>query len=175
MSFQPIKLQSTADRSWTCDYRELAVNLPVETFNQMLASIAVLGEAAPRESERRAPRVKLSTQIEMVPWEEPDAGVNVRVHDLSLGGIGIFHNTRIPLDEQLVVRLPTGNGQSSLWLVDVIYWEPLAEDLFAIGAKFDRAISEAELVSRRAEVSKRANGVLARIGHALSWTMRKAS
>lgn len=151
------------------------MNLPADIFEHMLASIAVLGEAKPRQDERRAPRTKLSTQLQMTPWEDPEAAHSVRVHDLSMGGIGIFHSTRLRLDEQFVVRLPGGEAGSSLWMCDVIYWEPLAEDMFAIGAKFNRPISEAELSQHKADADRRHNGVLARITKAIHWPMRKAS
>lgn len=151
------------------------MNLPTDTFQQALASFAVLSEPVLRESDRRAPRTKLSAQLELTPWEDPASAHSVRIHDLSLGGIGIFHNTRLSLDEQFAIRLAASNEQSSLWLCDVIYWEPLAEDLYAIGAKFNRSISESQLSARRLECNRRFNGVLAKISHAIAWPLRKAS
>ncbi len=57
----------------------------------------------------------------------------------------------------------------------VVYWEPLAPDLFALGVHFDRLVSEAELADRAAEVSPAAAESPGVLGRLVAWTWRKAS
>jgi hypothetical protein len=152
------------------------MNLPDELFQRITESITIVGHDAPQSSgERRAPRVKLQTHVAVFPWSSPIDALSVRVRDISIGGIGILHARRMALDEQFVASLPCGGDHADehvLLLYTVVYWEPLAEDLFAIGARFERIVSEEELTpTQPAEaIARRPTAVpqnlVARLAHA---------
>ncbi len=155
-----------------------AMNLSDQMFSQITESITIVSRDEPRAADRRQPRVRLSSHLAVSLWSDPSAPLSVRVRDLSTGGIGIFHSQRISLDEQLVIRFPLPDGQTVLVLGKVVYWEPLAENLYGIGAQFERLMDEDEL-SEQADQNVRQHamqmGVMARITQAFARTWRIAS
>lgn len=183
------------------------MELPAPLFRQIADSIVtaddetVRGEAVQPPAEladgRSNPRFRASTHVAVYGWDEPAELGSVRVRDIGPGGLGIFQADRLALDQQLVVRLPArvpGAGseagstpQSILMLCAVVYWEPLAMNLCAIGLQFRRQVSEQELAERQralsaelaeaaeAAVAEASPGVLARITHALARSRRAAS
>ena len=151
------------------------MDLSPELFEQIVAATAATTTDAPSAADRRSPRVRTATAVAVCAWEDPRAVLSLKVRDLSAGGIGLLYRERIPLDERLVVRLPVAGGDSVTVLGRVVYWEPLAPDLFAVGVHYDRTLTEAELADRAAEVatpSAESAGVLGRL---VAWTWRKAS
>jgi len=122
-------------------------------FNEITQSITVLGNKPVLEADRRSPRVELNTQISIQRWSAPSESWSCVVRDFSRGGMGFMHSNRISLDEQVVARLPRGNGESILLLGSVIYWEPLAENLYTVGVHFQREVSEEELNKQTAKRS----------------------
>ena len=162
------------------------MNLPDDLFERITDSITsvVDGEDDGHPGDRRAPRLKSQAHITVFPWTHPDDEMlSVRIRDLSQGGIGILHTRRILLDEQFVVALPSGNdGQSTLVLCTVAYWEPLGEDVVAIGARFERIVEETEIVALRREVvaetpigARENAGIMSRITQAVARVRRLAS
>ena len=129
----------------------------------------------PTLSDRRSPRARTTASVAVCAWDDPLAVLGLRVRDLSTGGIGLLYRERIALDEQLVVRLPTAGGGSVAVLGRVVYWEPLAPDLFALGVHFDRLVTEAELAERAAETAATPAEVPGVLGRLVAWTWRKAS
>jgi len=145
------------------------MNLPDDLYRQITEAITVVGEDnAADPGDRRSPRVKLCTQVSLYPWTSPADSFSVRIRDLSTGGIGILHTQRLPLDSQFVVRLPrAGSNGPLLLLYTVVFWEPLAENLVTIGARFERVIAESELTAQqRAMSTPTSMGVLARLSNA---------
>ena len=162
------------------------MNLPDDLFERITDSITsvVDGEDDGHPGDRRAPRLKSQAHTTVFPWTHPDDEMlSVRIRDLSQGGIGILHTRRISLDEQFVVALPSGNdGQSTLVLCTVAYWEPLGEDVVAIGARFERIVEETEIVALRREVvaetpigARENAGIMSRITQAVARVRRLAS
>jgi hypothetical protein len=154
------------------------MNLPAELFEEIADSINIISRDQPREADRRSPRVRLSSHLSVAMWSDPLAPVNLRIRDLSSGGMGIFHTSRIGLDEQVVVRFPRANDQTVLVLATVVYWEPLAENLFGIGVQFDRLVEERELKQQSEQnISRQFQdiGVMARLSQSLARTWRIAS
>ena len=47
----------------------------------------------------------------------------------------------VALDEQFVLLLPSEEGEVAV-LCGVAYWQPLGENLFAVGAKFHRVLRQ---------------------------------
>jgi hypothetical protein len=154
------------------------MDLSPELYEHITASINVLGQDMPREADRRSPRLRLSSQLSIAMWSEPASPISVRVRDLSQGGIGLFHSERIALDERVLVRLPVKDDQTVAVLGTVVYWEPLAENLYGIGVQFDRVIDETE-ISQQSDGNTREQshqiGMVARITQAFARTWRVAS
>jgi hypothetical protein len=111
--------------------------------------IEILSAAKPADGEegsdlRRAPRVGLRENATIIPLSEgshPNA-ISVEVRDLSLAGIGFLHEQKLKLDEQFALVLPRNNDTPSVILCAVAFWQPLARDLFAIGARFTRILRD---------------------------------
>jgi hypothetical protein len=151
-----------------------AMKLSAETFQKITDSVAVVSRDEARPSDRRSPRVRLSTQLSVHRWDRPTEAISSQVRDLSAGGVGLLHNERVALDERLVVRFPMPAGQSVIIVGTVLYWEPLAEELFAIGVQFDRTLSEEEWTAHTQAPAAPATGVIGRVTQAVQkW--RKAS
>jgi hypothetical protein len=127
------------------------MNLSSELFEQIVTSLSA-GEAmnlpsvtAPTREQRRGPRFTPTarTRIRLVPLtdEIAPAPFDVPLRDVSPGGVGFLHVNRIGLDEQFVLLLPSEDGEVAV-LCGVAYWQPLGENLFAIGAKFNRVLRQ---------------------------------
>lgn len=135
------------------------MNLSSELFEQIVTALsnapaAAGGEALPGASEQRrgGPRVQAGegARVRLIPLTDslaPDA-VDVTLHDVAPGGARFLYGSRIPLDQQFVLMLPGTDGPVAV-LCGVAYWQPVAENCFAIGAKFDRVIRHGSNAGRR--------------------------
>ena len=138
-------------------------------FQGVLAALgAQWPTVSPSGGGRRGPRVSAGGRVVIVPCPEGvDAGqkppLSVPMRDLSRGGVRILMPRRLPLDTQFVLLLPRSTeaphakGPTAATGVKkaapaaplavectVIYWQPLARELFAIGGQFTRVLSGAE-------------------------------
>jgi hypothetical protein len=151
------------------------MNLTAEQFQQIISRITVVGEDERMgATDRRRPRAKAKTHVPVCPWDAPADALSVQIRDISTGGIGILFSRRMALDAQFVARLPRTQGGDALLLCKVIYWEPLAENLFAIGAQFEREVTEDELNARQEQVSPTPTGIIARLTGAVGNRRRTA-
>ena len=153
------------------------MDLSHELFEQIVVATSAT-VADPKASDRRSPRARTAASLAVCPWADPMSVLSLKVRDLSAGGVGLLHRDRMSLDERVVVRLPRDGGESMTVLGRVVYWEPLAPDLFAVGVHFDRVVTEDELAARAAEAAAataEAVTVMGRITQALVGTWRKAS
>src|SRR4051812_23672980 len=110
----------------------------------VVAEGPVAGEG-PAGQRRREPRVGVRAPVTLIPLTT-DAGlgaapVAVSVRDLSAGGMGFLHASRVGLDAQFVALLPHGEDSVAV-LCEVAYYQPLGERLFAVGAKFVRVLRQ---------------------------------
>jgi hypothetical protein len=140
--------------------------------------VTVVSRDEPREADRRSPRLRLNSHLSIAMWSDPLAPLSCRIRDLSQGGVGVFHSHRVGLDEQVVVRFPRGDGETALVLGKVVYWEPLAENLYGIGVQFERLIEESEIDQQTTENARQQMeqvGVVARMAQAFVRTWRVAS
>ena len=123
---------------------------------------------SPPGGGRREPRVSAGGRVVIVPCPEGvDAGqkppLSVPMRDLSRGGVRFLMPRRLPLDTQFVLLLPrsaeaphakgptavaaakkTASAAPLAVECTVIYWQPLARELFAIGGQFTRVLSGGE-------------------------------
>ena len=137
------------------------MQLSSELFEQIVTALsnapAVADEGAPaavgEQRRRGVPRVLAGegARVRLIPLTDslaPDA-VDVTLHDVAPGGARFLYGSRIPLDQQFVLMLPGTDGPVAV-LCGVAYWQPVAENCFAIGAKFNRVIRHGSAAGRRA-------------------------
>lgn len=101
-------------------------------------------ESAPSpaaEQRRREPRVGVRAHVTVIPLNDnlESPAIEAPLRDLSAGGIGFLYSRKMFLDEQFVVLLPEGR-ESVAVLCQVAYYQPLAERVYAVGAKFVRVL-----------------------------------
>ena len=144
--------------------------LSANTFDGVLRALgADPASLSEPDGQRRAPRVSLGGRVVIVPCPEGVGGAHaapqsVPMRDLSRGGVRLLMPRRLPLDTQFVLILPrspeapvkaagdamAARNQSTSAPAPlavectVIYWQPLARELFAIGGQFTRVLSAAE-------------------------------
>jgi hypothetical protein len=150
------------------------MKLSSDLLAEITESVTIVGRDEPREADRRSPRVRLSSHLVGFNWADASKPFGIRVHNLSEGGVGILNNERIALDEKLVIRFPRAKNQHLLVLGTVVFWEPLAENLYAIGVQFDRVIEQAELESQSVPQSEQGN-VFSRLTQVFARNRRVAS
>ena len=118
--------------------------LSAELFNQIIA--ALRSDKQDGQERRTAPRVGLRAEVDVLI--SPDGrtpAVRMRCRDLSVSGIGLVFNHTLPAGHEFIVRLPaTGATQTVYISCVVVHCRPLAKDLFAIGARTIRTLSDAE-------------------------------
>jgi len=92
---------------------------------------------------RRETRVVFRAQVTLIPLTERQSTgpIEVPVRDLSAGGIGFLHTGPITLDDQFVVLLPAGR-ESAAVLCEVAYYQPLADRVQTVGARFVRVLRQ---------------------------------
>ena len=134
------------------------MQLPCAWFEQIVETLDAPGAASlpvagggdtpaslPGDQRRREPRVGVRTRVTLIPLTDsdglPSAPLAVPVRDLSAGGIGFLHTQKVGLDPQFVALLPQGRDSVAV-LCQVAYYQPLAERLFAVGAKFVRVLRQ---------------------------------
>ncbi len=153
------------------------MKLSSDLLAEITESVTIVGRDEPREADRRAPRVRLSSHLLGFNWADPSKPFSLRVRDVSEGGAGILHHERIALDEKLVIRFPRHGDKYLLVMGTVVYWEPLAENLYTVGVQFDHVVESAELDARTREQTgiSAQGGMFSRLSNAFARTLRVAS
>jgi hypothetical protein len=129
------------------------MNLAPAVFDQVSSCLAIgtpradappTIAATPEREHRRGPRVAGRGRVMVIPFDDALGLMpfQVTVRDLAPGGLGFLHRRKIDLDTQFVVLLPAAESGPLAVLCTVAYWQPLAADRFAIGAKFVRVLRE---------------------------------
>jgi hypothetical protein len=134
-------------------YRVDAMSLPAELFNEITESITIVGQEEGQPGDRRSQRYQLRTHVTLLPWNNPADAVSVRIRDLSTDGLGVLHSQRMSLDDQFVICFPLGE-ENVLALYTIVYWEPLAENLYAIGAQFQQLLEQSDVEARQLETAQ---------------------
>lgn len=117
------------------------LDLTAEAFRRIIAQPADPA-GAERRDQRRTPRTRTSMRAALMPFSDGFALETIvsPIRDISRGGFGFLHERQIPLGEQFALVLPEESGPPLVILCTVTYWQPLAKDLFAIGARFSRVL-----------------------------------
>jgi hypothetical protein len=115
-------------------------------FEQITSTLHREGAAAaalatPPDPRRREPRVDVRLNVTVIPIGDrlQVAPFDVPLRDLSSGGIGFVHTSKLSLDDQFVVLFPVSD-ESVAVLCQVAHYQPLAERQFAVGARFVRVL-----------------------------------
>ena len=141
------------------------MQLADDQFQALAQAVAVVETQPVLDHDRREPRVRTNGGLTVYPWGRPDERRHVQVRDLSRGGMGVLHTCRAGLDDLFVAELAQGEGRDIIaMLCTVAYWEPLKEDLYAIGMQFQRPLAVAETDAQRNIIPAAAPGIIARIG-----------
>jgi hypothetical protein len=116
--------------------------LTAETFRRTVEVPPVAQNTAGPHEQRRTPRTRASLQAALMPFSDRFAleTIVAPIRDISRGGFGFLHERPVPLGEQFALVLPEQAGTPLVILCTVAYWQPLARDLFAIGARFCRVL-----------------------------------
>ncbi len=130
------------------------------------------------QGKRLKARVGVQGNVSLVRVNDSGSlAASVKVRDISASGIGILHDTRLALDEQFVMLLPTRTHTIPM-MCSVVYWEPLAPGLFGIGAKFDRILSAQDDILLAPQTAPAGSigreGPITRLVHAIERKLRAA-
>lgn len=123
------------------------MELPADLFSE-LAEGARFERVIPGSGaeKRTAARVQISMEASILRL---NAGPNVKpmsaqIRDLSSRGIGIECGERFHVTEMFAIRFLRQDG-TPVWVqCEVTRWLPVAQDRFAIGAKFEKLLTGAK-------------------------------
>ena len=120
------------------------MELTAESFRQIVETFNPTGGQQGPQEQRRGPRVRVDAQATLLPFTERFGldPLPVSVRDVSAGGVGFLHNRPLPLGEHFGLLLPETTGRPIVILCTITYYQPLAQDLFAIGASFARVLRQ---------------------------------
>jgi hypothetical protein len=120
------------------------MNLEVETLTGVVAAMRLRGGARTWEDRRAMGRIPMQKVVAIIPYRAGIAGeaVNVWIRDISAGGIGLIHSHRMEPNEEFVIRLPRVDGSELPVVCAVAHCAALGPELFTIGARFVRTLSE---------------------------------
>ena len=121
---------------------QTAAELDVTRFSDLLAS---LREAKSEGSDqRRRPRAELLARATLIPLRESSqpGNLSVLIRNLSPTGLGFLHEQIMSLGEEFALVLPREGDTPAIVLCAVASWQPLARDLYSIGAQFTRILRD---------------------------------
>ena len=101
-------------------------------------SLAEQSDGTAQANRRRAARIRRDGSLLLMPCKQGILGqpVQVRLKDLSAGGIGLIHTQPMEKGSQFVVQLPQPGGQTKSLLYTVVRCEsPGAGGPYSIGAE----------------------------------------
>ena len=120
--------------------------LNADVFRRVVESPKPTETERAGHEQRRTPRTRLAMRAALLPFSDRLAlgTIDAPVRDLSRGGFGFLHDRQVPLGEQFALVLPEASGRPIVVLCTVAYWQPLAQSLYKIGARFCRVLREGE-------------------------------
>lgn len=120
---------------------ELTADLLRDILDSLTAPPA---EIAAAPEQRRGPRARADVEATLLPFSDSlcHQATKVALRDLSSGGFGFLFDRPVPLGEAFGLVLPEKDGTPSVVQCAVTYWQPLAPDLYAIGASFTNVLRQ---------------------------------
>ena len=115
------------------------MQLSAELYSQIVKDLVSDGLGEFGRQQRREPRVGMRARAYILPSVSATAPVPVRVRDVSVGGMGLLLPTEMGPDRLFLLLLPRAGGHPPVRLAcTVAHCQAIAEDLFAVGARFAR-------------------------------------
>jgi hypothetical protein len=124
----------------------MAMKLSAEMFNEIISSLRSDTSESHGHEKRTQGRVGLRCALEIVQFGLSAKGTKptaVCVHDISLNGIGLVSPARLAEDTEFVARLSRDGHSPVPILYKVRYCRRLGNDLYNIGAMFQRVLPDA--------------------------------
>src|SRR5690242_10820470 len=103
------------------------MNLEERTFNEIVAALRLADKERDWNDRRAYPRVPMQKCMAIIPYRAGISGepADVWIRDISMGGIGMVHYSRMEPDEEFLIRLPQLTGHARM-LCRVSYCTPLS-------------------------------------------------
>jgi hypothetical protein len=123
----------------------MAMKLSAEMFNEIISSLRSDTSADHGHEKRTQGRVGLRCALEIVQCALNAKGAKpmaVCVHDISLNGIGLVSPVKLDEDMEFVARLSRDAHSPVPLLYKVRYCRKLANDLYNVGAMFQRVLPD---------------------------------
>ena len=115
------------------------MQLSAELYSQIIKDLTSDGLGEFGRQQRREPRVGVRAKAYILPSLSATTPIPVRVRDVSVGGMGLLLPREIGADRLFLLLLPKAGGHPPLRLAcTVAHCSAIAEDLFAVGARFAR-------------------------------------
>jgi hypothetical protein len=115
------------------------MQLSAELYSQIIKDLVSDGLGEFGRQQRREPRVGVRAKAYILPSLSAVTPIPVRVRDVSVGGMGLLLPREIGPDRLFLLLLPKSGGHPPLRLAcTVAHCSAIAEDLFAVGARFAR-------------------------------------
>ena len=115
------------------------MQLSAELYSQIVKDLVSDGLGEFGRQQRREPRVGVRAKAYILPSLSAATPIPVRIRDLSVGGMGLLLPRELEADRLFLLLLPKAGGQPPLRLAcTVAHCSAIAEDLYAVGARFAR-------------------------------------
>jgi hypothetical protein len=115
------------------------MQLSAELYSQIIKDLVSDGLGEFGRQQRREPRVGVRAKAYILPSLSAATPIPVRVRDVSVGGMGLLLPRDLGPDRLFLLLLPKAGGHPPLRLAcTVAHCSAIAEDLFAVGARFAR-------------------------------------
>lgn len=151
----------------------MSIQLSAELYTQIVRDLVSDGLGEFGRQQRREPRVGVRARAYILPSVSSTLPVPVRVRDISVGGMGLLLPRDMGPDRLFLLLLPKAGGQPPVRLACTIaHCQSIAEDLFAVGARFARwdeiAALGPEVTCRSKEWPSKAVSMKAKIAQRLA-------
>ena len=115
------------------------MQLSAELYSQIIKDLVSDGLGEFGRQQRREPRVGVRAKAHILPSLSAATPVPVRIRDVSVGGVGLLIPRELGPDRLFLLLLPKAGGHPPLRLAcTVAHCQAIAEDLYALGARFAR-------------------------------------
>jgi hypothetical protein len=117
----------------------MSMQLSAELYSQIVKDLVSDGLGEFGRQQRREPRVGVRARAYILPSVAATVPIPVRVRDVSVGGMGLLLPRELGPDRLFLLLLPKAGGHPPVRLAcTVAHCQAIAEDLYAVGARFAR-------------------------------------